>query len=118
MTADSLSSLRHAFHARSKPEKWLRDDLHPMDLEDGREFIDELKRGGSPEKYFLSAIPYPTFLTIEAGLYLLPDFLATITKDSIILFIEMLRKTKEEAWISDPRLELIELIKNRPNSER
>jgi hypothetical protein len=143
MTADSLFSLRHAFHARTKPEKWLRDDLHPMDLEDGREFIDDLKCGGSPEKYLLSAIPYPAFLTIDAYLYLLPDLLATIVKDStqaisvlshlqesgqpilhvladeeraaIILFIETLRKTKEEAWINDPRQELEELIKRRPN---
>ena len=113
-----------------------------MDLEDGQEFIDDVKNGGSPEKYFLSAIPYPAFLTVEADLYLLPDYLATIITDSsqamavlshyqesgksvlsvlteeeraaTISFIESLMKTEEAAWMRDPLSEFIESIRNTP----
>ena len=143
MIADSLASLRQAFRGRAKPEKWLRDNLHPMDLEDGREFVDDISNGGSSEKYFLSAIPYPAFLTIEADLFLLPDFLATIVTDSsqavtvlshyqesgksalgvlteeeraaVVSFTESLMKTEEAAWMRDPLSDFIELIKTTPN---
>ena len=115
-----------------------------MDREDGIEFIDDIINGGSPEKYFLSAIPYPAFLTVDADLYLLPDLLATMDTESaqsvavlchlqsdharpvvlslteeeraaVVGFIDTLASTEEAAWMAESLRELKELIQGGPN---
>ena len=145
MTSDPTLALRDAFRGRPRPSKWLCDELHPLDREDGSEFIADIERGASPAKYFLSAIPYASFLTLEAGVYLLPDYLASIVTEStqvvdvlchlqsqygwpviealteeervaVVRFLEVIEKTEEVAWMKDPLSELKELIQNRPTS--
>ena len=143
MSSDLLQSLRRAFHARVRPTKWLRDGLHPMDAEDGREFIDDIERGGSPEKYFLSAIPYSAFLTHEADIFLLPDFLATIVtnpsqavtvlchyeesgrpalallkreeREAVVSFVHSIVIMDRVVWMKDTLAEFIALVEEEAN---
>ena len=56
-------------------------DRAGVDRVDGEEFIAGLKEGKSALEYFYSAIPYYSFLSVDAAVYLLPDFLQTLSED-------------------------------------
>jgi len=73
-----LARLRAAFAGRQKPENWVRNDLHPVDLLDATDFVRDIESGKDRSLLFQSAIPYFAFLTDEARLFLLPDLLATL----------------------------------------
>jgi hypothetical protein len=143
MSAELVQPLRRAFHKRVKPTKWLRDNLHPMDAEDGDEFIADIESGGSAGKYFRSAIPYAAFLTPEADIYLLPDFLATIVsessqavtvlshyqesgrlvlasltrdeRDAVVSFVHSLIRIDDFAWMKDTLNEFVALVEKEAN---
>jgi hypothetical protein len=76
-TPPKLTVLRSVFAARKKPSKWVRDDLHPVDVFDAVDFVRDIESGKDRSLLFQSAIPYFSFLTDEARGYLLPDLLAT-----------------------------------------
>lgn len=77
-SAPKLDRLRSAFAGRQKPNNWVRNDLHPVDLLDATDFVREIEAGMDRSLLFQSAIPYFAFLTDEARLFLLPDLLATL----------------------------------------
>ena len=86
MIEEALRDLRFAFQRRPKPQKWVRDDLHPVYLLDATDFVRDIEAGKDRALLFQSAIPYFAFLTNEARVFLLPDYLGTITKyESFIL---------------------------------
>jgi hypothetical protein len=80
------NALRAAFAKRPKPDKWVRDDLHPMDRMDGDYFVQHMKAGEDLALLFQSAIPYFALLTDEARLFLFPDYLATLFEDECHIF--------------------------------
>ena len=80
MLEEALQDLRLAFQSHPKPEKWVLDDLHPVDLEDATDFVRDVQSGEDRALLFQSAIPYFAFLSDEARVFLLPDYLCTITK--------------------------------------
>jgi hypothetical protein len=80
MLDHALQELKLAFRTRAKPEKWVRDDLHWLDLLDATGFVEDIESGTDRADLFQSAIPYFAFLTIEARAFLLPDYLGTSLK--------------------------------------
>ena len=73
-----LGRLKSAFSGRQKPSTWVREDLHPVDLEDATDFVRDIEAGNERSILFQSAIPYFAFLSDEARLFLLPDLLSTL----------------------------------------
>ncbi|EEF59990.1 hypothetical protein [Pedosphaera parvula] len=80
MLEEELQSLRSAFKGRMKPERWVRDHLHPVDRLDAEDFVRDIEAGEDRALLFQSAIPYFAMLTDEARVFLLPDYLGTIAK--------------------------------------
>jgi hypothetical protein len=85
MSTGPSSDLWEAFIGRSLPRQWLRDDLDPIDRRFGEEFVTAVQSGASPEEYFLSAVPFLTFLTPEVAAYFLPAFFRSALQASIQL---------------------------------
>ena len=77
-TPPETSELRSAFASRQQPTKWIRDNLHPVDLLDATDFVRDIEAGQDRSLLFHSAIPCFALLTDEARLFLLPDLLATL----------------------------------------
>lgn len=77
----ALHKVRQIFAARNKPEDWLLPNLCAVDRIDGEEFIADVVAGAEPRTFFLSAIPYFDFLTVDAAIYLLPDLFSVIADD-------------------------------------
>lgn len=80
MAPDHIRALEAEFRVRGEVGRWLRDDLHPMDREDGQCFLDAVKAGEDPHTYFQSAIPYIAFLTDDARFHFLPDIMSTLVE--------------------------------------
>ena len=78
----ALAEVRRTFSARTKPEHWLQTNLISVDRVDAEEFIEEIMAGAEPRKFFLSAIPYFDFLSVEAAIYLLPDVFSVVAEDT------------------------------------
>ncbi len=57
-TPPELGGLKSAFAGRQKPQKWVLDDLHPVDWLDATDFVRDIEGGEDRCLLFQSAIPY------------------------------------------------------------
>ncbi|MDB6016558.1 MAG: hypothetical protein JWR19_1047 [Pedosphaera sp.] len=78
MLNTELEQLKMAFRGRQKPNKWVRENLHPVDSLDAEDFVRDIESGHDRAILFQSAIPYFALLTDEARLFLFPDYLGTL----------------------------------------
>ena len=86
MLEQELEHLKVAFESREKPEKWLREGLHPEEEKEAKTFEAAIKAGSDLTGLFQSDLPYFTFLSDEGRLAIFSSFLGSIAKYDLHVF--------------------------------
>ncbi|MDA7916500.1 hypothetical protein N9B94_04625 [Verrucomicrobia bacterium] len=86
MLEQELEQLKVAFDSREKPEKWLREGLHPEEKKEAKTFEAAIKAGGDLTGLFQSDLPYFTYLSDKGRLAIFSSFLGTIAKYDLHVF--------------------------------